>query len=502
MKYIQFFIPGILSSLLFACNFSNSSQPLSGPLTFDPKDFSHESLVLTEGDTIFYKAYKDLTYVENVEDSVYQKLNIFIPDSVIDNAPILLRTYIGGYMASKPQDPRADDATGYALKEGYVVCIPGSRGANSFVTNDDGYQKYTGKAPNALLDLKAAVRYLRRNGPNIPASTDRIFVDGTSAGGAMAALLGSTGNCDLYEDELTRMGTANEKDDVYAVISYCPITDLNHADMEYEWLYGCTNKGARHLDEAQIAISNELASLCPDYIDSLFLRNQNGEYLTTATYKTFLKSFLIASAQKAIDSGLEIHDEMGYVFTKPDKATNTDKEPARYKGKEKKDSDDIRIIKKGDVITDLNLDKYLEYIAREHQLKTPPAFDQWMVLIPVPSPENQVFGTIEGEPANFTEFSLRHHLHDSKAKLSEEMDSRVKMMNPMDFIGLDISTISQYWYIRHGAKDRDTSFLVPINLATKLENNEYEVNFFIPWDRPHSGDYDLDDLFEWIEQIR
>ena len=131
--------------------------------------------------------------------------------------------------------------------------------------------------------------------------------------------------------------------------------------------------------------------------------------------------------------------------------------------------------------------------------QTPVAFDQYGVIIDTPSPENKVFGDSEGNPANFTDFSLRHRLHDSNARLGKEMGHRVAIMNPMDFIGTDKSTVAQNWYIRHGAKDRDTSFLVPINLATKLQNSGRNVDFFIPWNRPHSGDYNLDDLFRWIK---
>ena len=28
-----------------------------------------------------------------------------------------------------------------------------------------------------------------------------------------------------------------------------------------------------------------------------------------------------------------------------------------------------------------------------------------------------------------------------------------------------------------------------------------DVDFEMPWDRPHGGDYDLDDLFGWMSQI-
>ena len=158
-----------------------------------------------------------------------------------------------------------------------------------------------------------------------------------------------------------------------------------------------------------------------------------------------------------------------------------------------------RFNKTSDFVTGLDLDKYLGYVASVTPLKTPPAFDQMGVLIDTPSPENKVFGNTKGEAANFTDFSLRHRLNDPKASLDKEMVKRVAIMNPMNYIDSDKSTVAPNWYIRHGAKDRDTSFLVPINLATKLKNSGKNVDFALPWNRPHSGDYNLDDLFRWIE---
>ena len=55
---------------------------------------------------------------------------------------------------------------------------------------------------------------------------------------ALASLLGATGNHPAYAPLLKAMGAADERDDVFASVCYCPITDLDHADMAYEWLYG------------------------------------------------------------------------------------------------------------------------------------------------------------------------------------------------------------------------------------------------------------------------
>ena len=64
-----------------------------------------------------------------------------------------------------------------------------------------------------------------------------------------------------------------------------------------------------------------------------------------------------------------------------------------------------------------------------------------------------------------------------------------------------VSSVAPHWYIRHGTRDRDTAFSVAINLATKLQNSGKDVSFKLPWNRPHSGDYALNELFVWLAEI-
>ena len=313
MNFTKFSIYTIISVVIVGCASSLEAKDRD-KLVFNPAIAQRASLTMPSGKDVRYTAYENIFYVSNIEDSVYQTMNIYVPDTLKngDMTPIFLRTYIGGYMATTAQTPSTADATGRALKEGYVVCIPGSRGANSTITQD-GKRIYTGIAPNGLLDLKAAIRYLHYNDNAIPGSAERIIIDGTSAGGAMSALVGATGDCPEYDEYLRKMGAAQTSDKVFASVCYCPITDLNHADMEYEWLYGCTNTGVRHLNEAQISISNELAAECPDYINSLNLKDDSGNAITADNYKEYLKTFLIASAHKALEEGCEIPDTIGII---------------------------------------------------------------------------------------------------------------------------------------------------------------------------------------------
>lgn len=497
----NFILPVIGAVCALAC----SAAPHNS-LRFRPDAFRIDSITMPMGNVVKFKAYEGILYVTNVEDSTYQKLNLYVPLDTKGRTdreiPILMRNNVGGYMASPAGTPSSADATGRALKEGYVVCIPGARGNGSSVVKS-GKTIYTGTAPNGLLDLKAATRYLHYNDDLIPGNSDRIFTDGTSAGGAMSALQGATGNAPEYQQYLNAMGAAEASDAVYASICYCPITDLNHADMEYEWLYGRLNDGIRHLNAAQIAVSEELAALCPSYINSLGLKDDNGNPVTADNYMDYLKTFLMASAQKALEEGCEIPDSIGivrYAKPRPTFAQRLGAGPVNGGM-----SPGARLPHKTeytDYVTDIDWMKYLTYVATQTPLKTPPAFDAYGVLNDAATPENRVFGDTEGNPSNFTDFSLRARTGNQKAVLSAKLEERVRLMNPMDFIMDAGNGIAAHWYIRHGAKDRDTSFLVPLNLATRLRNEGYDVDFALPWNRPHSGDYNLDDLFQWIEKVK
>lgn len=56
-----------------------------------------------------------------------------------------------------------------ALSKGYVVAAPGARGRTS--QGADG--TYTGKAPALIVDMKAAVRYVRHNAGRLPGDTEK-----------------------------------------------------------------------------------------------------------------------------------------------------------------------------------------------------------------------------------------------------------------------------------------------------------------------------------------
>lgn len=475
-------------------------KPTSG-VVFDASKGVAGSVTMPNGKIVNYTAYTNLYYVTNVEDSTYQYMNIFIPEGADQTTPIFMPNYIGGYMAAKPRNIDPADASGRALSEGYVVAIPGARGRNSTIKDNNGKEIYTGRAPKALLDLKAAVRYLRHFDKEMPGNAEKVITDGTSAGGAMSSLLGTTGNNPAYEKYLSQMGAADERDDIFAAVCFCPITDLEHADAAYEWLYNCTNNISRPLNNEQMQISQELSLQYPTYINSLNLKKPDGTPLTAEKYMEYIKFLLIKSAQEAKDYGATIPDSIGFTFNDLPSFIA----PVNG-GKESKEKSSLRPIRhrfkqQGEYITGLDMNKYLNYVVSVTPLKTPPAFDSKGVAGNKPSGENEEFGDETGSSVNFTNYSLQKTTRNSSAKIDSKTEHLVYLMNPMNFISDINSTVSRYWYIRHGAKDRDTAFPIPINLATKLQNEGKEVNFKLAWNRPHSGDYALNEMFEWIKKI-
>ena len=510
-------------ALLFAMNICAAKKSKVTPLLFNPDNGVKASLTMTDGKVVNYTAYTKLYFVTNVEDSTYQYMNIFVPEGATHQSPMFLRTYVGGYMASEAGYPQAQDASGRALAEGYVLVIPGSRGRTSTVKQGKK-TVYTGRAPKALLDLKAAVRYLRHFDNVIPGNAEKIITDGTSAGGAMSSLLGATGNHPSYAPLLKAMGAADERDDVFASVCYCPITDLDHADMAYEWLYGNTDS-RKSLSASKQALSQELAAQFPSYINSLGLKKADGTALNAENYLDYIKQILIKSAQKAKDAGADIPDSLGFSFSsiaafqapvngqssRPGMENNRaegmpggERRPSAGRpGGGRKPSagmPPMRISGRkmvGEYITDLDMGKYLNYVVSTQPLKGVPAFDSYNVDGAAASGENGEFGNAQGSNVNFTSWSAEK----AGTAVSEEVKENVRLLNPLYFIGDGVSSVAPHWYIRHGARDRDTAFSVSINLAAKLQNSGKDVNFKLPWNRPHSGDYALNELFAWMAEI-
>lgn len=358
------------------------------------------------------------------------------------------------------------------------MALPAIRGR----VQQDGEGVFTGKAPACIVDYKAAVRFLHFFAGQLPGDEGKIITNGTSAGGALSALMGATGNHPDYEPYLKELGAAEAGDEIFAASCYCPITNLEHADMAYEWEFcGVDDYHRMHMEmgeggrpnftaedgemtEVQVKASRELAKIFPSYVNSLDLKDRDGNSLMLdgegeGSFKEYVEKVVLASAQRALDGGAELSGK-SWIHVVGGKAVGMD---------------------------------FGAYVRDITRMKTAPAFDS----LAMDSPENSLFGNGKTDYCHFTRYSFENSLAEGGMA-----DGRVvKMMNPMDYIGNEMAHTVKHWRIRHGECDRDTSLAVSVMLALKLENCGCSVDYHSPWEVPHAGDYDLEELFAWVDGI-
>ena len=479
------------SALLLFVPLLAPSTPVD-PLLFPKDAFVEETKTVktSSGErTVTVHSYKHVPYVANPVDKDYQSLDVTVPVRVdgkaVDaaHAPILLAVGVGGYMSVR--NAAAGGASGrmggppggrgmggpagtgnisrntdLALAAGYVVVSPGCRGRDNRAA--DG--TYYGKAPAAIVDLKAAVRYIRHNAGFLPGNAEWIVTTGVSAGGALSALLGASGNSRLYDAYLKVIGAADASDAVFASAAFCPIMDLDHADMAYEWMYGSVpaRSGLVNLD-----LSTQLKGTFAAYQASLKLQGKNGfGTLTADNYATYLlKMYLYPSANKYL-TGLTEEQRAAYLARNPWLAWSDSKATFTF----------------------------ADYVAHVGRMKGLPAFDDFEMK----QPEPNVFGNKTTNARHFTDFSLRHAGGNADARVDDGLRTVVNLMNPMYFIGQDNRGLAGHWWIRMGTSDNHTSLTVVGNLAASLENRNKDVNAWLYWDAGHGADQDAEDFIAWV----
>ena len=491
------------------------SQPMEPPLqadtsakislAFDVKNYESRSSTI-DNKEIKYRAFEYIPYVANPIDIDQQYMNIYVPEEYFNNgtvngyntqtAPIFMPNAVGGYMPSQAMAPKVENGKPnsvlYALSRGYVVASPATRGR----TNKASDGNFIGKAPAVIVDLQAATAYLHANNAAIPGNANRIITNGTSAGGAVSLLQGATGNSSDFQPYLQALGAATAPTNVYAVSAYAPITNLDAADMAYEWSYsGITsfNKVSMGQDELpqanvggtaappkrtmrrvnlnadDLAYSNLLKERFPDYVNNLQLHDSMGRILKldkngNGTFKSYVKTFIIDAANKAQAQGTDLSR---HTYLVRDNKTGA--------------------------IKDINWDVYNQFVSRS---KAPGAFDARAN----DSGENSLFGTSTTDNNHFT---ITAALHDTTSNQDVYVENAkvVTMMNPMNYLGSPAATNAQFYRIRYGTADSNTSIAIPLIVGTRAQNLGYKVDMSTPFNVDHSGDYDLEDLFNWMDTI-
>ena len=217
------------------------------------------------------------------EEAVFTNLNG--TSYTVNTAPIIYQNTIDGYKEGYSitlgtetkgihlnADQSGKSIYGDYVRAGYIYVCVGSRGVDS-----EGLES-RGMAPDQIVDLKAGVRYLKANDAVLPGDAKKIIAVGGSAGGSCAALLGVSGNAEVFLPYLEKIGAVMDAtDDIYGARVQAPIANVDKADMAYEYLHSTEvnyhqmgpNGGDKTFDDFQIALQKELIAAFESYLTEL-----------------------------------------------------------------------------------------------------------------------------------------------------------------------------------------------------------------------------------------
>ncbi|MCD8023210.1 MAG: hypothetical protein LUF30_09660, partial [Lachnospiraceae bacterium] len=524
--------------------------------------------------------YYGLMYVyfcSNVTSPQYQYLNFYVPAGYLtvdedgnvtgineeaeingytsSTAPVIFQNECSGWNSSTPIEPGGWSSFKGYTDAGmvYLCCGARSRDDNNGGTVGEDYYN-DGKAPAAVVDLKAGVMFLRANTDSLPGDMEHIFSIGTSGGGQMSSILGASGNMEeyypyLYEigavgmsyDEATDTYSSEYEDSVFGCQAFCPIADIGNADLAYAWMHyddGITSYSGGDFSEFQLSLQEDMAESFCEYINSLNLTDGDGNALTfdenedgtlnprsgsyydavLANMASALGMYLDATEDEEADAYVETllasNDETGEGISQNEDGSFTISDMANYIN---------AAIYEG--FNTETKETYMQSLGAKRN-KDIPGFDTFWA-----TGEGNVFGYSDQDGVHFSVSvaTLLEENYDKYAALdgfgdqdvdeyinavlySEDADyvaNQVYLMNATqilldDAAGTQDSTIAQYWRTRNGTADEHTSFAIAYDIATAAQMaGAVDVDYSLVWAMTHgSNEGTTTGTFtEWVDSI-
>lgn len=169
--------------------------------------------------------YLDVAYATTSES---QKMDIYLPENIdeSESVPVIVYIHGGGFkMGDKSSGVIASVLQG--IEKGYAVVS-----VNYRMSGEETF-------PAAVEDVKAAIRYLRANSSEYNLDTENFAVWGESAGGNLAAMVGTTGDDTTFDN--ASLGNTDESSAVQAVVDWFGPLQFTEMDNQFAAL-GLTPK--------------------------------------------------------------------------------------------------------------------------------------------------------------------------------------------------------------------------------------------------------------------
>lgn len=127
----------------------------------------------------FSKSWKDLDYAGDSMN--YHKLDIYLPQIEKPTYPVVVVIYGSAWLSNSSKGADLKTFGQALLNAGFAVVFPNHRSSGD------------AKFPAQINDIKAAIRFVRANAKEYQFNTSFVGVTGSSSGGHLSALAGTSG---------------------------------------------------------------------------------------------------------------------------------------------------------------------------------------------------------------------------------------------------------------------------------------------------------------------
>ena len=428
-------------------------------------------------------------------------------------APIVFLNECGGWRSSSPRSCE----TSY-IDEGFVYVTCGARSRDAM--NDDN-TIHTGKAPMQMADLKSGVIELRANDKVIPGDKNKIISIGTSGGGQMSSIFGASGDMKEYYPYMYDAGTLGVtknsdgtydsifKDNIFAAQNYCPIADIENADLAYAWWWvDLVDDGGIYngkITDFEKRLQELEANAYIEYLNSLKLKDEAGNDLTLtglrsgSYYDAILNNISEALNQYVLNGEFDVEE------TDDNKSWLTKDKDGNYQ------------------VTDMKGFMIGTGLVNSRN-KAIPGFDA-----KDKSAENNAFGKPEDDTVHFSKSvaTIMKNNYEELSKLEgfdkEQVDAYIEdaidgndaslisnqtaLLNATHILlgtdGLKAVNPVKHFRNRSGTADQHTSFGIGFNILTAARMKGIDVDYSLVWNMNHGSNEGTTTgtFIDWVNRI-
>lgn len=501
-----------IALLMLPCASLASSEEPGSPSTeieltaFGPIDMSRWQH--NEANDVYWQV--GVSYCGTPADAGYENLGVFVPGAYFTATPNGDGTFtcvendsgtVAGFTANTAPVVFPVNTPGHSAQSAPTGYVSGAAKytAAGFVYVSAGCRGKDVGAPSGVVDLKAAIRYIRANLDVLPGNSDRFVAFGMSGGGSQTAVLGASGDSELYAPYLEAIGASDGSDAIAAAMCWCPITGLDSVDEGHEWSMGVTREG---LDAEMQAISDALAAAYADYVNAMGFTDEAGNPLTLepSAEGIYQAGSYYDYVKRVIEHSLENYladNELGQPYID---SLNADGCWVDY-----------------DVASGtIEISSIYDFSLRCKKATKPvAAFDK------LEKGGHELFNTGDGDTVHFD--AMLYEIirgTDYQAEFDEDFTltdcvgntvaQRLLLFSPLSYLlpaneAYDTANVAEHWRIRSGIAQSDTPITSELNLALALQAYGADVDFETVWGLGHTqaertGDSD-GNFIAWVQNL-